>query len=246
MDDEAQLVAQVALEATAEACSVSGLTDAWRTLIQDVYSANLDRYEPDELGDTPLTLGIQCSDNLKTRAIRRFALEDNEPTDRHWHIDGLHVSSPGNTLTFSLGSTRVVTMKTPFSAGRTPLWDHIGDWEQDSQIRLSIATENSRVLAYQTHPTSAFTLFPHSGCPGVVRNYMLLWAGEPDSPSTAGWLGIPVLGDSAFIARKQLWWDEVPTQIPTKTRSNRGPHFDERRAAAPEVTLKQRRRDGQA
>lgn len=243
--DQAQVAAGEALEATVEACSDSGLVTAWRGLVRDVYSANLDRYEPDELGDTAMTLGIQCAENLKTRAIRRFRRDDLEPDDVHWDIDGLRVWTPRNVLTFNSGNARVVTMKVPFAEGRSPRWDRIGDWDQDSQIRLAIATENSRVLRYRTHAESD-GLFPHTGAPGVVRNYMMLWAGEADAALTAGWLGVPVLGDTPFIARKQLWWDDEPhTRITARTTPDRGPTFDERPAATPEVTLKRQPQQGQ-
>lgn len=239
--DQAQVTAREALEATAEGCMRSGLTEAWRTLVQDVYARNLDRHEPDELGDTAMSLGIQCSENLKTRAIRRFRHDEVEPVNLHWDIEGLRVSTPHNVLTFNLGSTRVVTMKVPFSQGRAPDWNRSGDWELDSQIRLTIATENTRVLEYRTPAESASPFFPHLGSPGDVRDYMLLWAGEADAALTAGWLGIPVLGETPFIARKRLWWDDDPrTGITTKTAPDRGPSFGERPAAALEVTLKRR------
>ncbi|GAA4823616.1 hypothetical protein GCM10025786_34710 [Nocardioides caeni] len=243
---QAQVAADQALEATVEACSAAGLIAAWRGLVQDVYSTNLDRYEPDELGDTPMTLGIQCSENLKTRAIRRFRHDELEADDDHWDIDGLRVWTPRNVLTFSSASARVVTMKLPFAEGRSPRWDRIGDWDQDSQIRRAIATESSRVLRYRSHAESD-GLFPHTGSPGVVRNYMMLWAGEADAALTAGWLGVPVLGDTPFIARKLLWWDDEPhNRVTASTTPDRGPNFDERPAVTPEVTLKRRPQEGLA
>lgn len=244
--DQAQVAAEEALEATVDACSDSGLVTAWRGLVQDVYSANLARYEPDELGDTAMALGIQCSENFKTRAVRRFRRDDLEPDEVHWNVDGLRVRTPRNVLTFDFGKVRVVTMKVPFAVGRSPRWDRIRDWEQDSQIRLSIAAENSRVLRYRTHAESG-GLFPHTGDPGVVRNYMLLWAGEAEAALTAGWLGVPALGDMPFITRKLLWWDDEPhARITAKATPDRGPNFDQRPAVTPEVTLKRRPQEGQA
>lgn len=241
------MAAREALEATVEGCEASGLTAAWRTLVQDVYAGNLDRHEPDELGDTAMSFGIQCYENLKIRAIRRFRHDDLEAADAHWDIDGLSVYTPKNVLTFNVGNARVVTMKVPFTEGRSPNWDRSGDWDQYSQIRSAIAAENSRVLQYRTHAVGASPVFPHPGSPGAVRNYMLLWAGESDAALTAGWLGIPVLGDTPFIARETLWWDDEPHGRVTQTAvPDRGPNFDQRPAAMPEVTLKKQRQEGQA
>lgn len=246
--DRAQLAAREALEEAVETCKQSSLTEAWRVLVQDVYTMNLDRYEPDELGDTAMSFGIQCYENLKTRAVRRFRHDDIEENDVHWNIEGLRVWTPRNVLTFTFGNVRIVTMKVPFTEGRSPNWDRSGDWEQYSQIRLAIAAENSRVLQYRTGAVGASPLFPHLGSPGAVRNYMLLWAGEADAALTAGWLGVPILGDTPFIARETLWWDEEPpTRGTQQVAPNRGPSFDERPAATPEVTLKKKQhQEGQA
>lgn len=245
--DQAQVAAREALDAAVDTSSGNGLVDAWRTLVKDVYATNLDRYEPDELGDTVMSFGILCYENLKTRAIRRFRHDDLEEADAHWDIDGLRVGTPGNVLTFYLGSSRFVTMKVPFSEGRSPNWDRSGDWEQYSQVRSEIATENSNVLQYRTHVPGASPLFPHPGSPGAIRSYMLLWAGESDAALTAGWLGVPTLGDTPFIAHKKLWWDDKPeTRITQKHMPDRGPSFDERPVVKPAVALKQQRREGQA
>lgn len=114
------MAARDALNAAVDTCSRSGLVDAWRRLVQDVYASNLDRYEPDELGDTVMSFGIQCYENLKTRAVRRFRHDDLEIPETHWDIDGLRVWTPRNVLTFNLGGARVVTMKVPFIEGRSP------------------------------------------------------------------------------------------------------------------------------
>ncbi len=245
--DQAQVAARETLNKVADRCADSGLVDAWQALVQDVYASNLDRYEPDELGDTVMSFGIQCYENLKTRAIRRFRRDDREAADAHWDIDGLRVGTPGNVLTFNFAGARFVTMKVPFSEGRSPNWYRSGDWDQDSQVRSEIATENSDVLQYETLAPGAWPLFPHPGSPGDVRSFMLLWAGESEAALTAGWLGIPILGDTPFIAHEQLWWDPEPfTRVTQKSTPDRGPSFDERPVARPAVALKEQRQEGQA
>lgn len=245
--DPAQVAARQALEATIEAFRERGLTSALRALVQDVYVSNLDRYEPDELGDTAMSFGIQCAENLKMKALRRFRQDAIEPVDRHWNIKGLEVSTPRNVLTFNLGNTRLITMKVPSSQGRAPDWNRSGDWELDSQIRRTVATQNTHVLQYRTPAENSSPFFPHLGSPGDVRDYMLLWAGEADAALTAGWLGIPILGETPFIAQKKLWWDEdTRTGITTTTASDRGPSFDERPATALQLNLKGRGQERQA
>lgn len=245
--DRAQVIAQEALRATAETFARRGLTAALRSLVQDVYAGNLDRHEPDELGDTAMSLGVQCYENLKTRSTRRYQHDDREPVDAHWDIEGLRVWAPKNVLTFDLDGASVVTMKVPFTQGRTPDWNSSGDWDQDGQNRLKIATENSKALQYRTAAVGTSPLFPHPGSPSAVQNYMLLWAGEPDAPLTAGWLGIPILGETPFIAREKLWWDDEPrTRVTTQSTPDRGPSFDQRPAVTPAVTLKESNQEGQA
>lgn len=245
--DEARKVAELALESTVEMCASNGFTDVFRTLVQEVYSVNQSRHEPDELGDTAMSFGIQCSENLKTRALRRFRHDEDEPTNRHWNIDGLRVGIPRNVLTFSFGNIDVVSMKVPSSAGRSSIWDHSSDWDNDSHARRMIAAKNSDVLQYRSPAPGAVPLFPHEGSPGEVQNYMVFWAGETNAPLTAGWLGIPVLGETPFIAQAMLWWDDEPrSRITTKATPDRGPSFDQRPAAKPEVSLKRRLQEGQA
>ncbi|GAA3565739.1 hypothetical protein GCM10022197_22000 [Microlunatus spumicola] len=240
--DEAQTAARDALDATVELCTARGLDGLWRNLVQDVYASNLGRHEPEELGDTSMTLGIQCSENLKVRAGRRFRHDDLERAEDHWDVDDLTVATPANTLTFVLSQARVVVMKVPHAQGRAPLWDHFGDWQQDSQVRLQVAATNSHTLGgYRTKVSAEVPLFSYGTAPAVVKDYMLVWAGEPSDPRTAGWLTVPVLGDTPFIARTQLWWDEEPTaRTYSSAEPSRGPSFDERQVAGPQVTLKPR------
>ena len=241
------MAAREALDMAVDTFTGNGLVRAWQRLVQDVYASNLARHEPDELGDTAMSFGIQCYENLKTRAVRRFRHDGLEAADAYWDIGGLSVNTLGNVLSFDLAGARCVTMKVPFANRRSPNWDHNGDWEQGSQVRTEIAAKNSEVLQYRTHADGESPRFPHPGSPGVVRNFMLLWAGESDAALTAGWLVVPILGDTPFIARKQLWWDPEPVKrVTQKTRSVRGPSFDERAAVQPAVALKKQRRQGQA
>ena len=245
--DRAEEAAQGALHAITIACTESGLTDALRGLVQEVYSINLARYEPDELGDTARSLGFQGHENMTERALRRFRHDDRERADTHWSIDGLHVATPRNVLTFELAGASFLTMKVPPAQRRTPDWEGGIDWRQKSNARLAFATENSEVLNHRTPATGMVPLFSFSGAPGIVRKFMFLWAGEASTGLTAGWLAVPVLGERPFLAHQRLWWDtDLDTQATPTPMADRGPNFDERPAAALSMALKRRPQEGQA
>lgn len=239
--DEAQTVAAEALDAMVTLCTETGMVDAMRDLVWDVHAINLDRYEPEELGDTPRAFGTLCSENLRTRALRRSRHDELEPVESHWSVPGLTVSNPRNVLTLELAGARIITMKAPFGEGRRPNWERISDWETDSQVRRDLAATNSESLHYRSHAAGDVPLFPHGAAPGRVTNFMMIWAGESASPLTAAWLGVPVLGSTPFIDIRSLWWDEEPrTHRISEPSPSRGPRFDQRPAATPQVAIKPR------
>lgn len=239
--DEAQTMAAEALDTMVSACTEAGMVGAMRDLVRDVHEINLDRYEPEELGDTPRAFGTLCSENLRTRALRRFRHDELESDESHWSVPGLTVSNPRNVLTLEFAGARIITMKAPFGEGRRPNWERISDWETDSQVRRDLAATNSESLRYRSHATGDVPLFPHGETPGRVTNFMMIWAGESASTLTAAWLGIPVLGSTPFIDIRSLWWDEdLRTHRIGEPSPSRGPRFNERPAATPHVSIKPR------
>lgn len=240
--EPAEAAAHAHLQATVDLCTDSGLTQAWQVLIHDVYARNLDRFEPDELGDTAMSFGVQCAENLKTRAIRRFECDDLEPAEHHWDLQGVLAGTRRNSLMFEIEGNRIFVMKVPFGQGRDPQWTVEKHWEQSSEIRHNLAVGNSRVLGgYKTFSGGDDGLFPHPARPRQVRDYLLVWGGEAASPLTAGWLAIPTMGDKPFVAVAPLWRDDEPAAPPTtRKRGDRGPSFEDRAANAPEITIKPR------
>jgi hypothetical protein len=70
--NEAQGAAESALGRFKQTGVASGTDDnALRSLVGDMWAQNLDRYEPDELGGTPRSLGLQFAENLRELAIRQ-------------------------------------------------------------------------------------------------------------------------------------------------------------------------------
>lgn len=240
--DSSHAAAEDCLRVTVDRCTDIGLVDAWAQLIRDVYGRNLARYEPDELGDTAMSLGIQCSENLKTRALRRGYKDDRELPEDHWNLPGLIVSTRRNSLMFEVEGNRIFVMKVPYAEARVPRWDLAKQWDQGSDIRHRLAEGNSRVLGgYKTLAGGDDALFPHPGRPGRIRNYLLVWAGEVEVALTSAWLTVPALGDRPFLAKSELWSDEQPTgsSLPGR-RPERGPDFDQRPPATPEIVVKPR------
>lgn len=240
--------ARDSLEATVKRLEDSGLVAAIRDLQRAVWAANVDRYEPDELGDTPRSLGLLTFENFTQRALRRYNHDELEPTEKHWNIDGLKVGTPSGVLTFELCGARIVGMKVPPSERRSPHWDRFADWDNESNTRLDIARENSRVLGEYTTPDHDQGVLADfhaelGRSPGAVSKFLYVWAGEFQSPLTSGWLTVPALGGHPFAAVAPLWHDTEDDLLVGGNTSSRGPHgptFEEKPAAQPSLALKPR------
>lgn len=244
--------AEAALEAASTKLTDTQVMARLRELIQEVWARNLGRYEPDEAGDTPMSLGIQCSQNLHQLALRRVQGHELIEDDDRWAIDGLTVTDPRGVLTLDLPGIHMVTMKVPMADGRTPNWEAFADWTNESQVREHLARDNSRVLGgYTTPPKDQLEFeFPTRQTPGTVHNYMLLWSGDSNSVLTAGWLAVPTMGYRPFAAHRQIWWDTDDGDggrraLPESTPH--GPGFNEMPSPNPRLYIKPRPADeGQA
>lgn len=242
----AEEAASAALDRMTKRLDETGLLAAIRSLQQEVWAVNVDRFEPDELGDTPRSLGLLTFENFTTRALRRFNHDELEPTDKHWNIEGLRVTTPNGVLTFELDGARIAGMKVPPAEQRAPRWERFADWDNESNTRLEIARENSKVLGEYTTPEPGqreladfHDVFGRR--PGMVAHFLYVWAGEHTSPLTSGWLTVPALGGHPFAAIKNLWHDDdndLPHGTRTPSRGPAGPSFDQKPAAQPSITLK--------
>ena len=240
--NEAQAAAEGALDRFKQIIVATGADEVWRYLVRDVWSQNLDRYEPDELGDTPKALGLQCSENLRELAVRRKAGDNREAPEDHWTVPELSISTPRSVLTMTIDGRRVVPMKVPMSHGRTPHFDRFRDWEHESDVRNEMAKRNSRALGgFTTANLGQPMLIPETFDSLAIDDFMLLWAGDPDNPLTAGYLTIPAKGPVPFAATTTLWWDEADEAPRSKMRHTPdGPSFDQKGVLAPAITLKPR------
>lgn len=244
----AQEAAESALESAVASLKASGLLAAIRDLQRTVWAVNIDRYEPEELGDTPRALGLLSFENFTQRAIRRYNRDELEPSDKHWNIDGLKVTTPDGVLTFELEGVRIVGMKVPPAQRRSPDWDRFADWDNESEARRQIAQKNSRVLCGYSTPLPGQGVLTDievdlGSAPGAVCDFLYVWAGEFSAPLTSGWLTVPVVGGTPFAAVQPLWRDTdddlmIGAQAPS--RGPGGPSFEEKPAARPAITLKPR------
>lgn len=236
---------EVACEALALAATDwndTGLAAEFAGLTRAVWRNNLDRHET-ELGDDATTLGTQCSRNLANLVKR--SIDGDADTEPAWRIPELSVASPRGAQQISLNGRHYYTMKAPPTPDRSPKWDSLVAWSNESATRLEVARRNSSDLDdYYGRGLGQPPIWPHmTGCaPSALRHFLIVWAGEPEEALTAGWITLPGLGDAPFIAIHRLWWDEASgkTADIVARKSPDGPGFDDRPSVLPSISLKPR------
>ena len=186
---EASEVAQTALDDAQALWHDSGLTDLFSALVNTVWGKNIERHEPNELGDNAKTLGSLCAENLANRVQRRIAGSDYEPSQ--WNIDGLGFERPHGALRLSLAGKNFYVMKAPPGHGLTPQWDSLVNWDSESNTRQALAEATRVALEGYTSPGTAQPgLWPFliDATAGHIRDFMVVWAGEQNPVGTAGWM----------------------------------------------------------
>jgi hypothetical protein len=242
--------AEAALVEAVDAVSVAGLVTQLNTLVAEVWKANRGRYEPDELGDDPQTLGGTCAKNIANR-VERLVRANSEFEVEPWDIPGLTVARPNGALRLDYSGRHFHIMKSPMAHGRRPRWDAFPQWSTSSEVREEAARANTMALSgCRTAATGQDPLLflPFANEPLHVSHYVFVWAAEIDSSATSAWLGIPALGEQPFAAVHPIWADpEGGAPTGTRRSSPTGPSFDERAGKLPALTLKPRPgREGQA
>ncbi|HEY3514605.1 MAG TPA: hypothetical protein VGL36_35825 [Kribbella sp.] len=194
------------LSVVAGGLRAEGVVDLLQALHRDVWTQDLDRYEPGELGDTRRSLGFQASENLRELAVQRFR------EDRAWAIPGLEVKTPQGALELMFRGARVRVMKAGPEHGRSPDWDRL-DWGDGSARRLMAQRNSEELGGYWTHRVVGLFDDEVDDAAGVQRvsDFILVWTGDMQEALTAGWLTVPVLGERPFMAQQLLWWDETPS-----------------------------------
>jgi hypothetical protein len=149
-------------------------------LVGQVWRADLDRYEPEAMGDDAMSLGMQASRNLCNLAVRQ--------------LDGVPgvVARDRRTLEIIYDGRMLHTGKAPSDA---PDWNvQTIDWAE-SDVRDRAAAANT--AAYQSRAGTLFQDWdPLPGQqvdPEALLHLHLTWQGLADG-TTRTWLGFPQLG----------------------------------------------------
>jgi hypothetical protein len=205
------LAARDLLARVADEWTAAGVLGVLCRLVGQIWRADLDRYEPEAMGDDLMSLGMQASRNLCNLAVRELHdLPGVQARDR-------------NTLEIGYGGRVLHTGKAPSDA---PDWNvqHL-DWA-DSDVRERAAEANT--AAYQSPAGTLFEdLEPLPGQrvnPEALKHLHLTWQGLADG-STRTWLGFPQLGLSPWYAVMAIDDSAAPSLV------------DLRRGAAPGASL---------
>lgn len=232
------------LDSLAESFRDSELLEWLHKTISEVWSINMDRYEPTALGDTAGAFGILSADNIRQRALK--ASREGRGV---WSA-GVRASNPEGSLQITTGGVNVHILKAPRSGSRIPAWERDFRWDTKSYSRLNAAIRNTRLSPPDQVLAGQGALFE----PALDRDYpatlsysdvFLVWSGEELTGLTAGWLGIPVLGPSPWIAVSQpLWRDESRDGSLSSTSSPKLPvsavDFDGLDEPEPQIRMKAR------
>lgn len=201
--------------------SRAGILPTLRAVTSEVWPRNLDRHEPD-LGDDPMTLGVQSSRNVRNLAVRR--LED-AGIDARIEEQSLRIKHANRVLHINK------------AAAVSPSWDIDSQRWDDSEVRLLGAQANS-----QAYYPSDGALFPvRAGDPEALKHLHLTWQGLEGGPTRA-WVGFPRLGDIPWFAVTPLAEaDPVNRALrPPAAPLPPSPNFDAMQPRQPEVKLKPR------
>lgn len=229
-----------------------GLVELVHESAAEVWRANRERYEPEELFDDPFILSHQSTRNL----ANRLWAEVREP---RWRSAGVGASREYQATVLHVRGLDIRLVKAPHSAGRAP--DFVADFDwRASESRLAAAARNH--AAYGPPPRipwmqPLFDVVQPDAAQAVraCRDVFLVWGAELVTGLTAGWLGLPTTSAERWLAVCPLWRDHAgsestssePSGIggdrPAEEFSDDAPAFDQRRAPAPVVTLRPRDRE---
>lgn len=212
-----------------------GLIDLLQEVVRDVWRYNVDRYDPEEIGDTNRSLGVTATENVRSLVLRRMGPDGDERLDRQLRASG----ADNSLLIYAPGGTRLRVMKGPPSEQLTePRWMQT---EWSSEVRLDAASANHANYI----PVGVNDLFDGavapSGAASLLREVFLVWAGGARSPLTAGWLGFPTRDSVPWLAIERLWWDKPEESLGYGSSAgplSDGDTFDTRPMAEPQVELK--------
>jgi hypothetical protein len=184
-----------------------GVASMLQEQVRAVWRRNVDGHDP-ALGDTSLSLGIDCSENLRELVVRSCSGEGSI-----WRRRGVSASVNDRSLRLHVAGLRLGLMKAPPSSSRMPEWTATSfHWEQESDVRRAAAERNSSVYrpseSDQADRQLALPVEAIRPAATEMRDLLIVWSGQVEPALTAGWCGLPCLGRPGWFAVKLLWWDE--------------------------------------
>ena len=231
------------LEAVVHELREVGAVSLLEEQVRAVWRRNVDGHDP-LLGDTSLSLGIDCSENLRELLVRECTGGDSP-----WQARGLSASVRDRSLRLDVSGVRIFLMKAPpRPSARTPQWDGAAfHWEQQSEVRLDVAERNCAaydpVASDQTDRQLAMALDGEAPDATRMRDFMVVWSGQIEPVLTAGWIGLPSLERPGWFAVEPLWWDE-PGEDGVRREDvappSSGDGFDALPTPQPNISLKPR------
>jgi hypothetical protein len=233
------------LDSLADKFRESELLDWLHKTIGDVWAINMDRYEPAALGDTAGAFGILSAHNIRQRALRAF-----QEGEGAWGARRARASEPDGSLLITAEGVNLHILKAPRSGSRAPLWERDFKWDSNSLTRFNAAQRNAASKPMQTGISGQDSLFDVAAVDRDTRSAVfafsdvfLVWSGQESTGLTAGWLGIPVIGPSPWVAvSRPLWLDETDGGIlasnPSLIQPMGSTDFDELEEPKPKIRLK--------
>jgi hypothetical protein len=200
--------AEAHLKRVAADLAAAGVVAVVAEEVRSTWTANLERYEPRELGDTPQLLGLLCSGNIGQRVARRYPGRGAEGAD----AAVVNASLPDGSLLVRACKVELQVRKAP-GESLQPNWSEFS-WEESAGVRRHVAArQNSAVYQPSTSDQDGRPPTLDDGGawplddPGALRHVTLVWAGDPRRGLTSGWLGFPCLGSPPWFAVTSLWRD---------------------------------------
>jgi hypothetical protein len=125
------------LEHITAALRDEGVLSLFERTIARVWKFNVDRFEPSEIGDTNLSLGMTAKENITSLILREAWMAGN-PAGLG---DKVHVNTANGSLLVQAGGVRIRLMKSAAAPILTkPGWDNGFSWESDSDIRRAASS----------------------------------------------------------------------------------------------------------
>jgi hypothetical protein len=233
--DEWDPHAAARLATAVTAMAGAGFIVAVREEVRQLWRANCERHEPEQLFDDAATLGFSASRNV-LNAVRELVRIESLATTT---VDGFGVP------VFTINDFDIRIFKTPGAIGRNPRMRSDFDW-RNRESRYAAASRNDyRAPALVPGHDPLFELVLPDAASQIeqCRDVFLFWGGDVESRLTAGWAGLPTTGGGSFLAVQPLWWDETPPeskQTPITSASDGDTGIGGRPVPTPVLRLRER------